>query len=152
MLNAKFNVLTKRRNSIIPETVFLNNPIPSPNHKTFVLKIKLAEKSSICYFVVCVCAFTLSQCNSLSVFFKNYAFSLKIHSSSVCRFVQVSLGKFQPSGGLFGIGCRTGTYFSRTTNDFTSKSCFSPNLCSIVFSPTLEAVCEFDGKNLSAYT
>jgi len=35
----------------------------------------------------------------------------------------MSLGRFNPSGGRFGMGCLTGTYFSRTTKDFTSKSC-----------------------------
>ena len=31
------------------------------------------------------------------------------------------------------------TYFSRTTNDFTSNSCFSQNLCSIVISPNVRS-------------
>ncbi len=66
--------------------------------------------------------------------------------------VHTSLDRFNPSGGPFGMGCRTRTYFSRTINDFTSKSRFSPNLCSIVISPDVNEACESDGKNWSART
>jgi len=54
----------------------------------------------------------------------------------------MSLGRFKPSGGRFGISCLTGTYFYLTTNEVKSKSCLASSLCSIATNPKVRSTQE----------
>jgi hypothetical protein len=63
---------------------------------------------------------------SLQVCYSPTAYSDQFHllfpknsSFQLLHITHISLTRFKPSGGLFGIGCHTGTYFSFTSFDST---------------------------------
>lgn len=91
-------------------------------------------------FLICVCVHDSSPFGSNFSVILLILYLSKNSSFQRSHIIHMSLGGFKPSGGRLGMGCRTGTYFSRTTKDFTSKSCLSPNLCSIVTSPNVPAL------------
>ena len=82
----------------------------------FFIYCKQPVLSRVC---VCVCACTPCACNS-SVSLRIMFYLSENSSFQRLHIIHISLGKFKPSGGRFGMGCHTETYFSRTTKDFTS--------------------------------
>jgi len=105
--------------------------------------LKLTEKSCN-HRVVCVCVHALHS-STFSMILLAVLYLSKNSPFQRLQIIHMNLGRFNPSGGRFGMGCRTGTYFSTTSlclRRSGAKPCsgVSTNRCSMAMRPSVDRV------------